>query len=714
MVDYLGVLDEVHFHAVVRTALRAHGFCLPLTAAEELVAEHHALGCHFVEEVFPRCRPAFAADGPLERLQSVDHALWERVPLTAALGWRQTRALQSLSLPRNDVHTEDVFGLGAAFNAAITVIDYVVDERPDGVGVFQVLDPKLISAIFDLSCDIQSVLGSVYKQLDDPHLQLLLALVGMCAAEGRRLCLAGGNHDAWQALGRLVLQLLDAERRTALVMHNPEAVSSPSLLDAMERKSVLPSVAMLHIAQLGAASLPSETAMRAATTLGRVFWRIDDLADLLTDCRRGVPSALVVRLAEFVIARNRAVAADADLYDIVDQTAHEMVCLLEPAAFADPSKWAGDANALSSLVEFARSYVGAWVNWRDDAPRPIRYRQAGPGTRLAAGAALGALLAEQREGFHEAVHNLRFPRVNHQYEVHPASLSFRAVALDAMLDARDAGFGVPETMLSFEALKILQSKHRLVRGGWSYIPEVPELPPDADDNGQVIQVLWRLGGCALAASCDEPIRMSLDAMDPSGGVVTWIIDPRGDTHADEAVRAYLSVMGGWGIHPEVVANFAYGLCLLDRVRFAGPLQNIAAYLERAQNSDGSWTSKWYDGPYYGTFRAAAVLRRVRPSSFSMDRARTFILTRQRHDGSWGEPLSSPLSSAFALLALDELDLTSEPAFERGIEHLKAMQHRTGRWPACRWIRFPTVDGEVAYGSETITTAFCLKALTAVH
>jgi hypothetical protein len=67
-----------------------------------------------------------------------------------------------------------------------------------------------------------------------------------------------------------------------------------------------------------------------------------------------------------------------------------------------------------------------------------------------------------------------------------------------------------------------------------------------------------------------------------------------------------------------------------------------------------------------------------------------------------------------VLALDELDLASEPAFERGVEHLMAMQHRTGRWPACRWIQFPTVDGEVAYGSETITTAFCLKALTAAH
>ena len=161
-----------------------------------------------------------------------------------------------------------------------------------------------------------------------------------------------------------------------------------------------------------------------------------------------------------------------------------------------------------------------------------------------------------------------------------------------------------------------------------------------------------------------------------------------------------------------MANFAYGLLLVDRVRFEAPLQNIAAYLESAQNSDGSWTSKWYDGPYYGTFRAAAVLKDLLPAGSSMDRARAFVLSRQRHDGSWGEASTEPLSTALALLALDELGMAHEHAFARGIEYLTSAQHRTARWSACRWIRFPTVDGEVVYGSETMTTAFCLKALTA--
>src|SRR5262249_23119746 len=150
----------------------------------------------------------------------------------------------------------------------------------------------------------------------------------------------------------------------------------------------------------------------------------------------------------------------------------------------------------------------------------------------AARAAAEFVLASQRDGYREAAHHLRFPRVTRQYETHPALLPFRGVALDALLDAAEAGLPVPTRMLNAEGMAILRMKHRAVRGGWNYIPEVPELPPDADDLGQVLQVLCRLGGPALAATCDEGIRLLLDAQLPDGGLNTWILDPRGRTAAD--------------------------------------------------------------------------------------------------------------------------------------------------------------------------------------
>ena len=83
-------------------------------------------------------------------------------------------------------------------------------------------------------------------------------------------------------------------------------ISDADLLRAMETKSVLPSVATLQMAQLLGAGPPSPAAAEAATTLGRVLWRIDDLADLIADCRRGVRSALVARVGEIARADGRA------------------------------------------------------------------------------------------------------------------------------------------------------------------------------------------------------------------------------------------------------------------------------------------------------------------------------------------------------------------------------------------------------------------------
>jgi squalene cyclase len=240
---------------------------------------------------------------------------------------------------------------------------------------------------------------------------------------------------------------------------------------------------------------------------------------------------------------------------------------------------------------------------------------------------------------------------------------------------------------------------------------VPELPPDADDLGQVLQVLSRLGGNALAATCEEPLRLVLDGADADGGFSTWILDPRGRSPADARVRAYLPVMGGWGKHAEVIANLLQGLLLHDPGRYAEPLARGAAYLESVQAADGSWASRWYRGPFYGTYRALAVLTALRPADApALARARAFLHGSRHDDGSFGEDGNGPLSTGLAALALASL---GEPAAtEDAIRTLLGLQEADGGWPACPWIVFGTTDGQEVYGSRTITTAFCLKALIA--
>jgi squalene-hopene/tetraprenyl-beta-curcumene cyclase len=696
---YRGVLDSRHLRAVTRTALRAH--CLQLDRAnfDRLTAVQQRIGVHLRDDVLPRVLPAFSVE-TYRALPNADPYLWQRLPVIAALGYRQAAALSAPGLASEAGKTVTL--LGAAFNTAITLIDYLVDEQ-DATGLFAILNRGIVEAIFATGGDPQRDLAQAGKLNNGAVTGTIFGLVAGCAALGRRLLAASGNQQAWTALGEAVVRLFAAERATT--------VPSTSTAEATEAKSVLPSVVIARACSLALPpQIENDNAEAAAETLGRIFWRVDDIVDLIEDDRNARPNSLLELLRERVQASGRDAASDGDLYDLVNDIASELTDLIRSL----PERAPLPVEGTSPLPEFSRHVIAAWVGLHEEPGRtgtlPV-VREV----ESAAARATALLISLAEGGFAEAIHHLHFPRLNPaelRYETHPALLSHRAVALDALLDARDAGLNVPERVIAAEAIAILRSKHRDVRGGWSYVQEVPELPPDADDLGQVLQVLSRLGGTALAATCEEPLRLVLDSAWPDGGFSTWILDPRGRSPADDRIRAYLPVMGGWGRHAEVIANLLQGLIVHDPSRYAEPLTCGAAYLELVQAADGSWASRWYRGQFYGTYRALAVLTVLRPADVpTLARARMFLLGSRHDDGSFGQDGDGPLSTGLAALALASLGESA--AAEDAVHTLLDYQDADGGWPACPWIVFGTTDGQEVYGSRTITTAFCLKALIAV-
>lgn len=715
MLVYRGALDDAHLRACIRLALRAHGFSLSGEQYKVVADQQWQHGCWLRDEVFPKRMSAFLL-AQYEAIREQDPLLWDRLPLMAGLGFRQAEALHGLASISPEAGRA-VAILGAAFNIAISLLDYLVDETKAAKRLFELLHRGVVRAIFNNPDEAQMALAGAQSSVADPRMRLLFAFVTECANCGRNLYRATDNHAAWTGLADLIERLFDAERVISQARF-PSLEEAHALLATMETKSSLPSVAILQMSTLASRlKEPPEQSRHAAATLGRVFWRIDDLVDLFADMQCGIPNAIAVRLADRLSKEDRCYAGDTDVYDEVDSTARELVELLQPRGFGlngtDPPD-----RALWEVLRFACMTIAGWAGWHEDISEVA---MSAPSVGISAPmpacarAATEALLAYQHDGYQEAIHHLRLPRLSPagvRYETCPALLSHRAVALDALLDAWDAGLPVPHQVLDAEALSILRSKHRDVRGGWSYIQEVTELPPDADDLGQVLQVLCRLGGPALASTCEDGIRLALDAADPNGGSNTWILDHRGYSLADERVREYLGVMGGWGIHPEVVANLLYGLILCNPVRYQGPLIRAVTYLELAQHEHGFWPSKWYTGPYYGTYRVACVLGRVAPNSAALHRSREFLLDAQCCEGGWGDSGAEPLSTALALLALCSIRGPCVETVRGGVEFLVAAQLGDGSWPACPWIAFPTVDGPVAHGSSTITTAFCLKALLA--
>lgn len=715
---YLGSLDDDHLRAVVRTALVAYGFTTAHTTLDAATKSIERDGLVARTEVVSNRLGGFMAGSDCGELERSFPDLWSHLLTTLGMGFRQATLLQALT-PVSPAVDWEVRIAGAELNAGIALLDHLVDAGVEGLGLFDLVTEEFICAMFRSPAEAKELFTAAYQRTPDVRTRFLLALIMAWITAVRNLCKDSGNRGAWEGLRRIIVRMYQAEH---IVSHShwgaavPSAVLHSSVLD----KSVLPAVAL---AQTSRVSSPRSgrshvLASQLAAQLGAVASATDDLVDLLDDIRQGAPNGVIHRLSEMLADRGRSLASDADLYDAIGRTIQELLAG-QATAESDTNRMAGHLaipqEPICSVHEFCRLMIAGSVRWAEWAsPAMCPYGTVSiDGTsdeRIeAARAATAFLLAEQKRGYCEAIHWLRLPRLpdpEPHESTHGALLFQRSIVLDALLDARAAGIDVPEHVVNSEALDILQSKHRTVRGGWSYLTDVPELPPDADDLAAVLRVLARIGGRSLASTCDEPIRLALDAASTDGAFRTWILDPRGTTAGSRTVDAYLRIVDGWGTHPEVVANLVLSLMRYDRQRYQQAVVRACGYLAVNQQPSGAWRSRWYAGPYYGTYCAVAALDEAGIFPEVVLKARSFISSRQQPKGDWED---DPTCTALALLACSA---SSRTAVAHGTAFLQRTQDRDGSWESGPFIQFDTSDGGVEYASRTITTAFCLKAICA--
>jgi squalene-hopene/tetraprenyl-beta-curcumene cyclase len=125
-----------------------------------------------------------------------------------------------------------------------------------------------------------------------------------------------------------------------------------------------------------------------------------------------------------------------------------------------------------------------------------------------------------------------------------------------------------------------------------------------------------------------------------------------------------------------------------------------AYLEGAQEPDGSWFGRWGVNYIYGTWSALCALNAAGtdPARPAVRKAVDWLVAIQNPDGGWGEdcdsyrldyrgytPAPSTASqTAWALLGLMASGDVEHPAVARGIAWLKAHQAEDGLWPQAHY------------------------------
>lgn len=330
--------------------------------------------------------------------------------------------------------------------------------------------------------------------------------------------------------------------------------------------------------------------------------------------------------------------------------------------------------------------------------------------------ALEFVVKQWRRGFGEARHIMRLANAEgfeSKTEFHYGDIFQRALIADTLCDADEALRGALRPVLDYEVEYILSRRQEEGIGGWSYFHDVPEIAPDADDLGQVMQAMLRAGyESHVKQFCEIPLSVLLrDNTRAEGSIETWIVPLANRSARQERQAEFNQTKWGTGPDTDVMANLLFALELYDPNRFADVVRRGATYLEGLQDADGSWSSRWYYGAYYGTYVCVRLLAAACPDSPALGRAREFLRRSQHADGGWGmSDASDPLSTSLALLGLSYVANAADGRRVAAARNYLADCREPDRgWRGVEFIRPRLSD---PYGSRTITTQYVLKAALA--
>ncbi len=347
---------------------------------------------------------------------------------------------------------------------------------------------------------------------------------------------------------------------------------------------------------------------------------------------------------------------------------------------------------------------------------------AGLDSSVAGGVAF--LCAQAENGFPDARHEMRFPRragFRVRWEHQSSDVFARAVLGDVLLDIAALLRPSSEQATTLRGLAVREAAHiaasrlRDRHGGWSYFPDLPELPPDIDSLAAALTLFARAAP-EHAALCRPPIEQVLLTAAADGAIETWILDPRNHTTQLVAMRRGVKRFWGQGPDIEVCARFYAALWLYDREQFAEHCGRGAAFVASHQQGDGSWSATWYWGPVYGTGLALQLLHRTGAEPAALSRGVAYLQRSRRRDGGWGVSQTTALDTALAIWALDECGALTEDVLDASVQRLLERQDRDGSWLATPWIKMDVgrasrrIRHTLTWGSTSLTCAFCVRAL----
>jgi squalene-hopene/tetraprenyl-beta-curcumene cyclase len=232
-------------------------------------------------------------------------------------------------------------------------------------------------------------------------------------------------------------------------------------------------------------------------------------------------------------------------------------------------------------------------------------------------------------------------------------------------------------------------------GGWAFQYNNPHYP-DVDDTAVVGMLLHRCDAVAHEHAIERAREWVLGMQSSNGAWGAF------DINND---RQYLNHIPfadhGALLDPpteDVTARCVSFLAQLGHAEDEVSILRGVAYLRREQKPDGSWFGRWGTNYIYGTWSVLCALNAagVSPTDAMVRRAASWLISKQREDGGWGEDCESygdapagefhgyaaqslPSQTAWAVLGLMAAGLADSEAVRRGVAYLQSVQDADGSW-----------------------------------
>jgi len=235
-------------------------------------------------------------------------------------------------------------------------------------------------------------------------------------------------------------------------------------------------------------------------------------------------------------------------------------------------------------------------------------------------------------------------------------------------------------------------------GGWAF-ERANVRYPDVDDTALALLVLAKLRGDSgdLSARVEFAIERALawvwGMQSANGGWAAF------DRDNDKAIISKIPFCNfGEALDPpsvDVTAHVVEALAELGLPRDDPRVARALAFIKAEQEPEGSWFGRWGVNHVYGIGAVLPALKAIGEDMRSPDvqKAASWLLTKQNADGGWGEScasymdadwigrgISTPSQTAWALMAL--IAAGGEPlagALGRGFEYLSKTQRLDGTW-----------------------------------